>query len=588
MKTLLALIPYLKRYQGALWTGLAWLVVTDALALVIPWMLKAGIDAIPAGRYEAIPLFASGLGLAALVRGFTRIRSRQKYLHPARRIEVDLRRDLLARLLGQQAPFFDRHRTGDLLSRFTNDLANVRMLAGFGVLTILNAALVYLFTLTLLLTLSPSLTLLALIPYPLMLLAVKRLSRHLLHHSTLVQEGVGQVSEAVEEGVSGQAVIRAYGLQGVRTRQFDGINEEYLRRNLVLARLRSLVLPVMTLVGPLGTLLVIFYGGGRVAAGSMSLGELVAFNAYLMQLAWPTLLLGWVLTLLQRAAASMERLGTLLDLPTPRLAPAGAQPARAPEIKVCGLDFAYGERRVLHDLHLELPAGALVGIAGPTAAGKTTLLRLLSGLYPLPSGKVFIDGEDLAGLELRGYRQRLAAVPQEGRLFTGTVRENLLYACPGAQQERLLEVARQVRLEEEIAGFGAGFETRVGEGGLTLSGGQRQRVCLGRALVRDGSLWLLDDPFSHLDAATAQAVWAELRPLLGGRTVLLVSGRVSLLAQTDRILVLEAGRLVQQGSHDQLLSQQGLYARLAERERLELELEGLSGEAPGVVRKAGG
>ncbi len=577
MKNLISLIPYLWRYRKLLWIGLAWLAVTAALALAIPWMLKVGVDALAAERYGDIARYAGILALAALVRGITRIFSRQKYLHTARRVEIDLRRDLLERLLDQPAPFFDRHRTGDLLSRFTNDLANVRMLAGFGLLTLLNTGLIYLSTLVVLLVISPSLTLVALIPYPLMLLLVKYLSRHLLQHSTLVQEGVGKVSEAVEEGVSGQAVIRAYDLHGARTRAFDRLNEEYLERNLVLARLRALILPVMTLVGPLGTLLVIYFGGSRVAGGTLTLGELVAFNAYLMQLAWPTLLLGWVLTLLQRAAASMERLNTLLDLP---VSPAPAEPAghlaSPPTVRVHGLNFTYGEKSVLHDLHLEVPAGALVGVTGPTAAGKSTLLRLLANLYPAPPGTVFIDGEDLARANGHRHRGRLAAVPQEGRLFSGTVRENLLYAVPEADEVRLAVVAREVRLDQEIAAFADGFDTRVGEGGLSLSGGQRQRVSLGRALARGGMLWLLDDPFSHLDAATAQAIWKKLRPLLAGRTVFLVSGRVSLLSAVDRILVLEGGRLVQQGTHDQLLRQGGLYARLVARERLEAEMDGFS------------
>lgn len=576
MSILRRLLPYLDAYRGALWAGLCWLTATNALALAIPWMLKRGIDAAEAGQFRELPQVAAVLAAAALVRGVTRILSRRRYLHAARWVEVDLRRDLLTRLLAVDAPFFDRHRTGDLLSRFTNDLANVRMLAGFGVMTLLNTALVYGFTLVMLLRLSPALTAVALLPYPLMLLAVKRLSRRLLHLSTEVQEGVGRLSEAVEEGVSGQAAIRAGGLQGVRTRHFDGLNDDYLQRNLDLARLRSLMLPIMTVVGPLATLLVFFAGGGKVAAGELSLGELVAFNAYLVQLAWPTLLSGWVLTLLQRAAASMARLKAVLDAPAPLPAAPPAASRQPPELAVRRLHFAYGGQEVLHDLTFDAAAGTLVGVTGLTGAGKSTLLRLLAGLYPVPPGTVRIAGEDLARLDGDGHRRRLAVVPQEGRLFSGTLRENLLYGAEGAGEARLRQVAATVCLEEEAAVFPDGYDTRVGEGGMTLSGGQRQRVCLGRALARGGDLWLLDDPFSHLDAATARTVWQQLRRQLAGRTAFLVTGRVSLLAAADRVLVLEGGRLLEAGTHRELLRAGGLYARLAERERLRDELEVLA------------
>ena len=577
MKSLLFLIPYLRTYQRRLLAGLAWLVLTNVLAMVIPWTLKRGIDAAERSDYRELLWFAVILAAAAVLRGGTRILSRLRYLRTARRIEVDLRRDMLTRLLVQETPFFDGQRTGDLLSRFTNDLANIRMLAGFGVLTLANAALVYLFTLVMLLNLSPGLTLIALLPYPVMLVVVKRISRRLLYHSTRVQESLGKVSEAVEEGVSGQAVIRAGNLFDNRCRQFDRLNDDYLECNLVLAGLRALILPVMTVIGPLATLLALYFGGSRVMTGTLSLGELVAFNAYLVQLAWPTLLLGWVLTLTQRAAASMERIDLLLRLPAARgdFSTVGPKDTAAPAVRAHGLNFAYDERPVLRELHFDIPAGTLVGIAGATGSGKSTLLKLLAQLYPPGPGQLSVDGDNLARLDQAAYRKRLAVVPQEGRLFTGSVRENLLYAVPEADDEELRRVADAVCLTEEVEGFAEGFATRVGEGGLSLSGGQRQRVCLGRALAAGGGLWLLDDPFSHLDAATARKVWSRLRPLLRGKTIFLASGRVSQLEGADRVLVLDGGRLCEQGTPAELARSGGLYARLIERERLLAELETL-------------
>jgi ATP-binding cassette subfamily B protein len=512
-----------------------------------------------------------------VLRGGTRILSRLRYLRTARRIEVDLRRDMLIRLLAQETSFFDGQRTGDLLSRFTNDLANLRMLAGFGILTLANAVLVYLFTLVMLLSLAPGLTLIALLPYPLMLVVVKRVSRRLLYHSTRVQDSLGKVSEAVEEGVSGQAVIRAANLLDNRCRQFDRLNDDYLDCNLALARLRALILPVMTVIGPLATLLALYFGGSQVMADTLSLGELVAFNAYLVQLAWPTLLLGWVLTLTQRAAASMDRIDLLLRLPAAKAALLADGPSNqtAPTIQATGLNFAYGERPILQGLNFDIRAGTLVGVAGATGSGKSTLLKLLARLYPPAPGQLLVDGDDLAAVDATLYRRRLAAVPQEGRLFTGSLRENLLYAVPDADDEELRRVADAVCLTAEVAEFAEWFNTKVGEGGLSLSGGQRQRVCLGRALAAGGGLWLLDDPFSHLDAATAREVWARLRPQLRGKTVFLASSRVSQLEGMDVVLVLDGGRLCEQGTPAELTQSGGLYARLIERERLLAELEAL-------------
>lgn len=576
MNSLRRLLPYWRAYRGVLIAGSCWLAVTDVLALLIPWSLKQGIDAMSAGRFAAVGTAAALLAGAALLRGGSRILSRLRFLQTARLIEIDLRRDLLSALLQRDAAFFDRQRTGDLLSRFTSDLANVRMFAGFGLLTLLNTALIYLLTISVLFYLSPGLTLIALGPYLLMLLLVKWISRHLLHHSTRVQEGAGLVSQAVEEGVSGQAVIRAGNLAALREAHFEALNADYLQRNLVLARLRSMMLPIMTLVGPLGTLLVIAFGGGRVAKGSLSLGELVAFQAYLLQLAWPTLVLGWVLTLVQRAAASMTRLDEVLSEPSAVTAgPALPPPSAAPALELRQLNFSYGETPVLHDLTLQLPAGGLIGLTGPTGSGKSTLLKLLSGLYPLPPQAILLDGIDLRELDGAAHRRRLAVVPQEGRLFSGSLEQNLLYAVPEGGAELLQRTAAAVQLDQEVTEFAEGFATRVGEGGLTLSGGQRQRVCLGRALARGGRLWLLDDPFSHLDAATAREVWGAMRPLLSGETVILASGRVSLLEGCDQIVVLESGALAETGSHAELLARGGRYARMAEQEALERELERL-------------
>ena len=572
MNALHFLTPYLRRYFLPVLAGVLWLTVTNILGAMLPWLLKIGIDAIASQDEQSLTLAALGLGGVAIVRGGTRLLSRFRFLHSARAVELDLRADLMRGLLAKPFDFFDRHRTGDLLSRFTNDLSNVRMLAGFGVLTMVNSHLVYIVTLVMLLRLSPTLTAIALIPYPLMFLFVKKMSKKMMTLTTASQESLGRVSQAVEETVSGETVVRAFALGGVRIRHFAGCNADYLQRNLDLAKLRAFIMPVMTIVGPIGALLTLYFGGKMVSAGEFTLGELVAFTAYLAQLVMPTLTLGWVMTLIQRCAASMERLSTVLGgaPPAPPLPPLLAPPA----IVVHGLNFAYDSGpEVLKEINLSIPAGSVVGIVGPTASGKSTLLRLLTGLYTPPAGTIFIDAADLSTLDGGEYRRRLAVVPQEGRLFSGSIEENLLYGVPGGDDELRQRVSEEVALSDEIARFPQGYRTKVGEGGVAISGGQRQRVCLGRALARDGGLWLLDDPLSHLDAATARMVWSALRRRLTGRTVLVTSSRVSFLADVDTILLFENGKIVARGTHAELLGTSPLYARLAEQEKLRDEVE---------------
>jgi len=576
LSRLCLILPYFRPYRSLLLVGLVWLLLTDGLGLLLPWMLKVGVDAAQQGASRKLLLAAVVLVVAALLRFGTRLLSRFAFLRSACRMELDLRRDLLSSLLCREGPFFDRHRTGDLLSRCTNDLSNIRTMAGFGLLILINTVLVYLLTLCLLFSLSPSLTLLALIPYPLLLVLVKYLSGRLLTASSAVQKGLGRISEALEEGISGQAVIRSYGLHGVRCEHFAQLNGEYLASSLKLAKLRALIGPVMALIAPISTLLILYIGGARVVTKELSLGELIAFNAYLMQLAMPTLMLGWVLSLGQRAMASLERLRSLLTpLPTVARLPLVAASV-APRLEIQRLNFAYTDQPVLQDFTLSLAAGSLVGISGSTGSGKSTLLQLLSGFYPSRPGEISIDRQDLTTIDVAEHRKRLAVVPQEGRLFSGSLQDNLLYGMPAGDEKLLQQVADAVCLSDEVAAFEEGFATRVGEGGKALSGGQRQRVALGRALARNGSLWLLDDPFSHLDAATARQVWQALRPLLRDKTVVLVSARVSLLEMADDIIILDQGRVAEQGSHAELLALGGRYARLLEQERLKQELEGLA------------
>jgi len=577
VNSLRRLLPWLRPYRRALLLGFMYIVLTNALLLMLPQMLRLGVEAIEQGQWRDVQFYAGMMVLATLAGGAIRIVSRLRFFHTGRRVEVDLRQAMFERLLYQPGPFFNQNRIGDLVSRFTNDLTNVRMMTGFGLVSIANAAVLYVISIGFMLWMSPSLTVVALLPFPLLLFGIKGVSQRLLHYSGQVQKRLGSISDMVEESIRGQLSLRSSGFQQVRCEQFDHLNAHYLEAAIGMAKMRALIGPIMSVVTPLGILLVLYFGGRQVIAGTLQLGDLVAFNAYLVQLTMPTMLLGWILTLVQRASVGMERISLLLDLDAPQpLLEAPPEADRAPHITLRDASFGFNaDKPVLHHLNLDIPAGSTLGITGGVASGKSALLHLLSGRYPVAPGQVFIDGVDLAHLDRQRHSQRLCAVLQEGKLFSGTLADNLRFAAPDLDDATLAQITQQVALDQEIEQFLRGLDTRIGEGGLTLSGGQRQRIGIARALARDRGLWLFDDPFSHLDTATARKVWDALQGQFQGRTLLFASSRVSVLQGAEHIIVLSNGKIIEQGNHSELLALEGEYARLWEREQLHREMEGL-------------
>lgn len=566
-------LRYLGRYRGRYLLGFILLAATNACALAIPWVIKLTIEAVgtrqPLANVAAGALAIAGL---AVVGGAVRAGSRFALLGASQRVEADIRQDFLDRLVRLPPAFYRRHRTGDLLSRATSDLGAVAMLLGFGFLSTVNTLLVCAGALTALVRLDPWLTLAALGPGP-VLVAVARAFNHRAHGAALaVQEQLARLADRVQEHLTGLAAVRAYGMEAREVEAFRAMNARHLELTLGQARLECAFSPAMGLMVGLGTLVVIGLGGQAVAQGRLTLGALVAFAGYLAALAWPLMALGWVLGLVRRGLVAAGRIAEILETPLPAdraLAEPGARSAPAPpprglDLEVRDLTFRYRPDRppALAGLTLRVPAGSFVVVAGPTGAGKSTLAALLTRLEEPPAGSVFLGGRDLRAIPRAELRRLVACVPQEPFLFSRTLAENVCFGAPDVGPDRRDWAAAVAGLADEVAYLAEGWQTLVGERGLTLSGGQRQRATLARALLPGAGLLVLDDPFASVDPAREVAIAEALREAMPGVTVLLITHRLQAAPRADRVLVLDAGRLVEDGTHATLLARNGLYARL--------------------------
>ena len=565
--------PYARRYL----LGFLFLILGSVFSLAIPWMVKDAIEALERGSHvaELRGYVVLILGLAA-AHGLVRLGSRFAILGGGQAVEQDLRNTLYAPFQKLPAAFYQAHRTGDLMSRASNDLGAVRVLVGFGALSLLGTTIAFVGTLAAMLAIDPWLTLYAMAPFPLLILLAKRFNTRVHHQSQEVQEQLGALSAQVQENLAGMHVVRAYTMEAAELRRFQRLNAEYLGRSLRLARTQAAFSPLMGLIAGAGTLTVLWLGGKAVVDGRITLGAFVAFNAYLAHLAWPTIALGWTLSIVRRGLAAMERIVEILAVePEIRDAPQSLDVVpglAAPTIEFRHLTFAYdGRSPALREVTLTIPVGITVAIVGPTGSGKSTLGALIPRLFDPPPGSLFIGGTDVCQIRLARLRRMVGYVPQEPFLFSRTLRENLSLAGAG-NRERLREAARQAGLADEIEGFPEEWDTVVGERGLTLSGGQRQRAALARALVAEPPILILDDAFANVDAAKEVEILHALRNVFGGRTTLLITHRLKAARAADWIVVLDEGRIVEQGSHGALIGRSGLYARLWRIQQLEDEI----------------
>ena len=598
------LLPYVNRYRRAFVIGLVCVVSTTAFQLLAPWVLKYAIDDLNQAVTERkLVLYAGLLVAISLVRGLFLFLMRRIIIGASRDIEYDIRNDFFARLEQQPLAYYQARRTGDLMSRATNDLNAVRMMIGPAIMYSANTVLVFIVAIMLMVTIDLRLTLIALIPLPFVTLVVRYFGTAIHKRFEAIQAQLSEISAVVQEALSGVRVVRAYRQEAHESERFRRANEEYLSRNRVLIRLQGAFYPSMTLFLGFGSLLVLWLGSRDVIRGNITLGEFVAFNGYLVMLAWPMIAFGWVTNILQRGFASWKRMLEVIDHP-PAISDAGVTAAgrAAPldgAIEIRNLTFAYPgtDRAVLRDVSLRIEPGQTVALVGGTGSGKSTLISLLPRLHEPPAGTVTIGGTDIREIPLDRLREAIGFVPQEPFLFSdtiagnvafgatedteqtghGTTRNNTDQASHGRTRnntdQNINAAAAVARLDKDIADFPRGFETTVGERGITLSGGQKQRTALARAVLIDPRILILDDALSAVDTYTEEEILSRLRGVMRQRTSILVSHRISTVREADQIFVLHEGRIAERGTHDQLVAQNGLYATMYRKQLLEEELQ---------------
>jgi ATP-binding cassette, subfamily B, multidrug efflux pump len=578
LKSLSSLWPYLWRYRRGLALGMGSLIFKDALAASLPLILKSGVDRLTAGFRIALVLELAAILIAvSAVKGVFQYWMRVIIIGISRDIEYDLRNDLYGRLVELSQDFYSKFRTGDIMARATNDLNAVRMMLGPGIMYWTETSITLIMAVAVMLRTDAGLTLISLLPAPVVSAAVILFGRQIHTRFEHIQSMFSDISSRVQENLAGVRIVRAYAQEEAEVAHFEKLNRNYIRENIGLAKIQGVFMPALQGLIGVTFLLVLWAGGVRLLEHRITLGSFVMFNTYMGMLIWPMIAFGWVVNLMQRGTASLNRINDMMHQTPSIHAPKNPMPAAdiPAELTFLNVSIEFQGRRALDGIDLRIREGETVAVVGHTGSGKTTLVSLVPRLFDPTAGRVELGGIDVRRFDPGDLRRNIGFVPQETFLFSATLADNIAWGVAEASRSQIEWAAEAAGLGPDIAGFPDGLDTTIGERGLTLSGGQKQRTAIARAILRDPKILILDDALASVDTMTEERILNSLTSLMRDRTTILVSHRVSTVKGADRIVVLNHGTIVEEGRHDELLRQRGFYCDLYQKQLLEEELEAI-------------